>query len=163
MHGTNRSKQTGRVEGGLIRSSQRATTLICLSWLILVATNTPVWAAESLTLSSSTSLSNEGYFVLDWPASPTARSLALQQSEDREFTNPLTRALDAVDAATITGLQDGTYFFRLTENDSVVSNTVSVTVQHHSLGRAGGFFLLGLVLFTVLVISILSGNRRAGI
>lgn len=135
----------------------------CLSWLILLATNNSAWAAENLTLSASTSLSNEGYFVLDWQTDSPVEDLILEQATDQAFSNPLGRSLAGASAATITGLNDGTYYFRLTDHNSNLSNTVSVTVSHHSLGRAGSFFLLGLALFSVLIIVILKGNRQAGI
>jgi len=161
--GIKRSQQTGRIEGGFIRSSQRATMFYGLFWLILMATNTPAWAAENLSLSASTSISNEGYFVLDWQSDTPVEDLTLEQANDQSFSNPLERSLAGASAATITGLDDGTYYFRLTDTSSTLSNTVSVTVAHHSLGRAGSFFLLGLVLFSVLIVTILKGNRQAGI
>lgn len=161
--GVRRLQQTGRIEGGFIRSSQRATMLYCLLWLILMATNTSVWAAENLSLSASTSISNEGYFVLDWQTDSPVEGLTLEQANNQSFDNPLERDLAGASAATITGLDNGTYYFRLTDTNSPLSNTVSVTVEHHSLVRAGGFFLLGLALFSILIVTILKGNRQAGI
>lgn len=137
--------------------------LYCLPWLILLATNPSVWAAENLSLSASTTISNEGYFVLDWQTDSPVEDLTLEQASDQNFSNPLQRSLAGASAATITGLADGTYFFRLTDSNSPLSNTVNVTVAHHSLGRAGSFFLLGLVLFSILIVTILKGNRQAGI
>jgi hypothetical protein len=162
MHGAY-AQQTGRVEGGIIRSSQRATPLFCVSWLILLATNTSVWAAENLSLSASTQLSNEGYFVLNWQPEVDAASFTLEQSSREDFSTPVSRPLGAASAITITGLSDGVYYFRLSRDEQVISNTISVTVEHHSLDRAASFFFLGLALFITLILSILKGNRQTGI
>ena len=137
--------------------------LQCLAWFVFITANPSVWAAENTSLSSSTELSNEGYFVLSWPSDITTDNLVLEQSSNQDFSSTIERSLAGATAATITGLSDGVYYFRLTESDNPISNTVSVTVAHHSLARAGSFFLLGLALFSLLIISILRGNRRAGI
>lgn len=134
--------------------------LACLTVLIL---STSAWAADNGSLSASTSLSNEGYFVLDWETSSPESSITLEQSTSEQFSNPLTREIAGAGAATITGLEDGTYYFRLVDSGSVISDTVSVSVIHHSLSRAGGFFLLGLCLFSTLVFTIVHGNRQAGL
>lgn len=134
-----------------------------LAWLILLATNTSLWAAESGSLSASTDLSNEGYFVLNWDVQGEDTSLTLQQSESEQFSSIIPREVAGSGAATITGLTDGRYFFRLVDGNSVVSETVSVSVAHHSMNRAGGFFLLGLTLFSILVFTIIHGNRQAGL
>lgn len=137
--------------------------LQCLTWLILLATNPSVWAAENYSLSASTDISNEGYFVLNWQSDSNSDNLILEQAGDENFSNPIERDLSGATAATITGLTDGVYYFRLTDSRSALSNTVNVIVAHHSLARAGSFFLLGLVLFSLLTVSILRGNRRTGI
>lgn len=132
-------------------------------WLMLLATTTPSWAAENTTLTASTNLSNEGYFVLNWQTPSPEATLRLEQDSNSGFTNPVIREIAGEGAATITGLTDGNYFFRLVDDGNVLSNTVEVSVAHHSLGRAFGFFLLGLTLFTILVATILRGNKQAGI
>lgn len=134
--------------------------LACLTVLIL---STSAWAADNGSLSASTDLSNEGYFVLDWETSAPESSITLQQSTSEQFNNPLAREVAGAGAATITGLEDGTYYFRLVDAGIVVSDTVSVSVIHHSLTRAGGFFLLGFCLFSILIVTIVHGNRQAGI
>ena len=135
----------------------------CLAWLMLLATNTPAWATENLNLSASTELSNEGYFVLDWQTGQDPLDLTLQQSSDESFSNIIERDISGESAITITGLSDGVYYFRILDSGDSASNTVTVSVVHHSLLRAGGFFALGLILFSLLIVTILIGNRRAGI
>ncbi|MFN3163244.1 MAG: hypothetical protein ACE37N_07140 [Pseudohongiellaceae bacterium] len=136
---------------------------------MLLATTSHSWAAESIestdstSLSASTELSNEGYFVLNWQTPSPEATLILEQDTSGDFTDPVVREIAGEGAATITGLTNGNYFFRLVEDGATLSNTVEVTVAHHSLGRATGFFLLGLCLFSILVITILRGNKQAGI
>jgi hypothetical protein len=149
--------------GGFIRSSQRAVKIRRLAWLMLLATNTCLWAAENSSLSASTELSNEGYFVLNWDVQAEDSSLTLQQANSTQFDSIIAREVAGSGAATITGLDDGRYHFRLLDGNQIVSNTVAVTVQHHSMNRAGGFFLLGLTLFSILIVTIVHGNRQAGI
>lgn len=135
-----------------------------LVWLMLLATTTiPSWAAENPTLTASTELSNEGYFVLSWQTPFPEATLRLEQDSNSRFSDPVVREIAGEGAATITGLTDGNYYFRLVNNGSVISNTVQVAVAHHSLGRAFSFFLLGLTLFSILVATILRGNKQAGI
>lgn len=133
--------------------------------MLLAATKTPVWAAESPVSSfdSSTTLSNEGYFVLSWqsrPLSETTGALTLKQASSPEFSDSIDRLVEASGAITITGLEDGDYYFRLVSADGAASDQLQVSVAHHSLARAGGFFLLGLLLFSILIYTIVHGNRR---
>lgn len=149
---------------GFIRSLlARALHWQNLIWLLLLATTFPSWAAENTSLSASTELSNEGYFVLNWQTPSPDATLIIEQASSSDFVNPVIREIAGEGAATITGLTDGNYFFRLVDENNVLSNTVQVSVAHHSLGRAAGFFLLGLILFSILVITILRGNKQAGI
>jgi len=101
--------------------------------------------------------------VLNWQTPSPESSLTLEQATSSDFADPIVREIAGEGAATITGLTDGNYFFRLVEDDSVLSNTVQVSVIHHSLNRALGFFLLGLSLFSILIATILYGNKKAGI
>lgn len=123
-----------------------------------------MWAADSVppvTLSSDTTLSSEGYFVLSWNSSADSAGFTLHETS---VTNPdFIRANDlpASGALTITGLTDGIYSYRLYDNDLPLSNSVTIEVQHHGLGRALGFFSLGLVLFSLLVASIAIGHKRS--
>lgn len=98
--------------------------------------------------------------MLSWNVSDASRATSLQQSDSPEFSSPVTRVVSPEGSLTITGLADGEYYFRLMQADTPLTEPLRVMVQHHDLERAGLFFVLGLILFIVLVISILLGARN---
>ena len=136
--------------------------------LLFSLLTTTVFAAPPLT--ADTALAREGYFVLRWSVeeNPGAR-LILQQSANPDFAeftaaNGEPTSIDQWDVSnavqfTQSGLDNGDYYYRLTD-DFGVSNTVQVTVEHHSLVRALMFFSMGLLLFLILVAMIIVGHRR---
>lgn len=86
----------------------------------------------------------------------------LQQALSTQFSDAIERSIPAAGSVTLSGLDDGTYYFRAGTSDAW-SNTITVDVEHHSLGRALGFFSLGLVLFIILISTIVLGNRVKGL
>lgn len=115
-----------------------------------------------ISLNSDTELAREGYLVLTWQAADTASDdLLLQQSLTADFASHTERAIPVAGAHTLTGLDDGVYYFRAGTADAGWSNTVSVGVQHHSLTEAWGFFTLGLLMFAVLCGVIVRGAGKA--
>lgn len=129
--------------------------------LVALTANPVLWAAEN-PLTASAEVSNEGYFVLNWDTSLSDSPLVLEQSTSPAFDSVITREVAAAGATTITGLADGEYYFRLRSEDRVLSDPVMITVEHHSLARAGTFFLIGACLFGLLITTIFTGNRRMG-
>lgn len=124
-----------------------------------LSTSSTVWAAD-ISLTSDTNISSEGYFVLSWTSEPDSETpVLLQQDTSETFTNPVELTLAANGSVTLTGFDDGRYFFRARQGDSPFSDTVIVEVAHHSLQRAFAFFLVGLALFLILVFTIVRGNR----
>lgn len=125
-----------------------------------------MWAAD-ISLSSDTTLSTEGYFVISWTsASESDAPVILQQSPSENFGTTISREfnLPANGSVTITGLNDGLYYYRaIHSGESSFSNVVTVEVAHHSLQRAVAFFLVGLVLFLILVATIIKGNRSMSV
>lgn len=144
--------------------------LFVLVWLLLLVTRQSSWAADTplpVVLSSDTALATEGYFVLRWSASLASDTLELVQHPATDVDSVSDSTLRAEQlpesgAITITGLRDGSYTYRLLANGTPASNPVTVTVQHHALPRAFGFFALGGLLFSILVVTIFLGNARAG-
>lgn len=57
-------------------------------------------------------------------------------------------------ATTLSGLESGVYQFRLSEGEDRWSAPLELTVRHHSLTKAFGFFSMGLLLFVVLLVLI---------
>ena len=135
-------------------------------WLIALSATFPLWSIESgsaqtrATLESDTEVATEGYFVLTWQVGNEADDgLVLQRDVDPRFSDPLERSIPASGSATITGLEDGQYYFRAGSPVAGWSPSVMVEVRHHSLGRAFSFFFLGLALFAVLMVTIYIGHR----
>ncbi|MEQ8314218.1 MAG: hypothetical protein RL839_01330 [Gammaproteobacteria bacterium] len=130
-------------------------------WLLILATSVaPCVSANSLEV--DTPLSREGYFVLSWSFSSSPSSPVLQQASSPDFRNSIDREIESEGSLTITGQEDGQYYFRLVDGPNSLTEPLLVTVEHHQLSRAGFFFSLGLILFTVLVVLILQGSKREG-
>jgi hypothetical protein len=142
-----------------ISSTPRARASSILMWLMALSASSTVWAADT-TLTTDTTFSSEGYFVLSWTSGPESETpVVLEQAATENFSSPLEYTLAANGSITLTGFDDGRYFFRARQEGSPFSNTVVVEVVHHSLQRAFAFFLTGLALFLVLVVTIIKGNR----
>ena len=128
-------------------------------WLIALSTSSTVWAAD-IALTTDTTLSAEGYFVLSWASEPESETpVVLQQAATENFSSPLEYTLAANGSITLTGFENGRYIFRARQEGPLFSNTVVVEVDHHSLQRAFAFFFTGLALFLVLLMTIIKGNR----
>lgn len=122
-----------------------------------------MWAADT-TLTTDTEMSSEGYFVLSWTSEPDSDvPVTLQQSTSGNFNSPVEYTLAANGSITLTGFEDGRYYFRARQEGSPFSETVVVDVAHHSLQRAFTFFLIGLALFVILVATIIKGNRQLAV
>ncbi len=130
--------------------------------MTLLSTKMSVCAAD-ISLISDTVLSTEGYFVISWASvSDPDSPVILQQSPSENFGVTVTREFNVPpnSSITITGLQDGQYYFRAkAQDESAFSNVLMVEVAHHSLLRALSFFAIGLILFLILLVTIISGNR----
>lgn len=120
----------------------------------------PVRAAD-IALASDTPYSAEGYFVISLTSdAPEGATATLEQSMADDFSDSHDYILPANGQITITGLPNGQYYFRASLAGSAYSETVMVEVMHHSMQRAVGFFLVGLALFLILIVTIVRGNRR---
>lgn len=110
----------------------------------------------------NTDRATAGYFVLSWD-NPGDHEAVLEESADTEFTSPDRWSLSGVSAFTRTGLENGSYYYRIKGTDGRWSETLEVVVDHHPLPRAFMFFSLGLVLFMVLVVSLYIGHKKTGV
>ena len=111
-------------------------------------------------------LSTAGNFRLSWTANPDKANgkdlqFQLQQATHSDFRDAITRYQGADQATVISGLANNTYYFRVRlSDDSEWSKTVAVEVTHHPLTKAFGFFALGIAMFIVTVIVLLTGVRQ---
>lgn len=123
-------------------------------------------ASAAVSLESDNDLATAGYYQLQWQASETPTRLV--ESLDPAFETRIVVYEGPDTASLISGKSDGKYFYRLegvgppsTSGDQadVVSNTVAVTVRHHSLGRAFMFFAIGAAVFAATLVLVLFGGR----
>lgn len=126
--------------------------------MLAFSTGHTLLAADTI-LESDTTLTSEGYFVLSWVSSPeTQGPIILSESTDPGFSPARDYEIPANGQKTITGLENGRYYFRAGTPDDW-SEQVVIEVRHHSLARAAFFFFTGLALFLILVFTIVLGNR----
>lgn len=113
-------------------------------------------------LTLSTERSREGYFVVAIDQAPQA-AMVLQQSNSEDFaeiTGQFAWFGDFTEM-TLTGFEDGAYFFRLKPQAGISSNVVQLQVEHYPSWQAYSLFFTGLTLFSLLVLSIIILHRRA--
>lgn len=119
-------------------------------------------------------VSKSGYFKLSW--SPGAVTAA--DNQNKKYMYKVLQATDPTfvdydikyegpDKATfITGLPDGSYYYRVSAisvnpgNSENWSQAINVKVQHHSLRLATTLFFLGAVVFISTVALVLYGNFK---
>ena len=112
-------------------------------------------------LSASTELATAGNYQLSWNSSQSNASFELQESTKTNFADAKTLYQGQDTASFISGRRNGSYFYRVrTSEDQTWSDSVLVTVKHHSLTKAFGFFFIGLFVFTCTLLFIIFGNKR---
>ena len=139
--------------------SARVAALALLALITLAAA--PIASRAAPHIETDTELATAGYYQLRWSAATT--DVQLQVSEPQNggasiiYTGP-----DR--ARVISGQTDGTRVYRVRElgaaTPSAWSAPVSVTVAHHSLGRALVFFTIGALVFLATLALIVRGARN---
>ncbi|WP_258240539.1 hypothetical protein [Pseudidiomarina homiensis] len=112
-------------------------------------------------LTLSTERSREGYFVVAIDQTPQTK-MVLQQSASADFS-AIAAEFDwfgDFTEMTLTGFSDGEYYFRLKPVAGVSSNVVQLRVEHYSQWQAYSLFFIGLFLFSVLVITLITLHLR---
>lgn len=110
---------------------------------------------------SAQETSREGYFVVALDQAPNA-GMIVQQSSLEDFSEISTEFawFGDFEKMTLTGFSDGDYYFRLKPSAEISSNVIAVRVNHYPGWQAYSLFFIGLALFTVLVIMIITLHRR---
>ena len=73
-------------------------------------------------------------------------------------SQPVFRGTDT--SAFVTGLSDGTYYFRLqSETETIQPDILTLTVAHRSLTESLALFCIGAIVFLASVLVILRGVR----
>jgi hypothetical protein len=138
---------------------QRATSCI----FFLVVTGVAAAANPPLQLQSDTEVAAAGYYQLSWEQGD--KDVRLVESRDPAFSDRTVVYAGADTARLVSGKPDGEYYYRLEAlpGERVLSNTLEVSVQHHSLRRAWAFFSIGAVVFLATLALIVAGGRAAAV
>jgi hypothetical protein len=143
---------------------QQLLLLLLLSFFIGTASATN---KNPLEISVSPSVSSDGTARLTWSTSAQA-SVNIQKSLDESFSESTTVYRGKDNASVITGLMDGEYYFRARSEYpdggvSAWSETVLLSVEHHSLTKATLFFALGGIVFLATMLLIAFGAKRGDV
>jgi hypothetical protein len=114
--------------------------------------------AEDVQLESDTKVATAGYFQLRWRA---GSGVELQESRSADFEAPRIVYAGSDAARVISGKPDGDWYYRAAPaaSNGAFGNTVKVTVRHHPIERAIGYFAVGFVVFVATLLLIVSGAR----
>lgn len=116
--------------------------------------------AAALQLHSDTDVATAGYFQLQWQGD--AGNYQLEEARNAEFHQPQVIYQGTDTATVISGKANGEYYYRIGQRampSPVYSNSVKVTVAHHSLLEAWLFFTAGALVFIAILLMIIKGNR----
>lgn len=117
--------------------------------------------APQLTLSSSNP--NQGVLKLEWSLSDETRSeklFELQQATDAGFKTARS-IYQGVGAGTfISGLEDGTYYYRVRVEEGSWSAPLSIEIKHHSLKLAIFLMAIGAAVFLITLLMILRASKK---
>ena len=124
---------------------------------------------EAPVLASDSQLATAGYYQLSWQpgihgAPHKNISFELQQATSADFSQAevIYRGQDM--ARVFSGMPDGEYFYRVgtIDEDSSISRwsqVINVSVKHHSLQKAVGFFIAGALVFLITLVFIFNRSR----
>lgn len=117
-------------------------------------------------LESNTELATAGYFQLKWKLPDEKERkvevFTLQTSANPDFSTATRTIYQGPDSSSvISGLADGTYYYRVSDSFSGQNSPVlKVEVKHHSISRALIFFGLGTLMFVFTVVVLLKGSSK---
>ena len=136
-------------------------TLLLL--ITLLARPTSAYAKPETFELSAPSQSREGYFVLSLSRSPQ-QPLWLDYSAQADFSK-ITRSypwFGDFTQITLSGFANGEHYFRVrNQQHAVVSNVISVKVDHYPLWQALSLFVAGLLLFILIAGVIVFYHQRS--
>jgi len=117
---------------------------------------------SAITLTTSSETATAGYFQLSWQGEQTGDQFVLEESTSADFSTAKILYRGADLATVISGKADNVYYYQVRSqaNPANTSNTVKVTVAHHPLRNAFGFFSLGAIVFIATLLLIFFGNRQ---
>lgn len=129
-----------------------------ISSLLVLLLSSPLVASATPAFDAPPERSTDGGFTLSWEADT---AVVLEQATGPDHADARVIYEGGDSSTVISGLPDGDYRFRLRAAEAHDwADQATVTVAHHSLARAFGFFAVGAVVFLVLIGAILRGRPR---
>ena len=122
--------------------------------------------AQAPELSTSTDISTAGYFQLNWQGQNSSSLYQLEESANAQFSTTKLIYEGHDTASVISGRSNGKYLYRVREinTESKISGEwsepVRISVEHHSLTKALGFFFIGLIVFVSTLLAIVRGSKQ---
>lgn len=143
---------------------QRITTALVFIGLCLASF--PIVQARALQQTpvlklSSDNVSNSGHTRVEWKTNGEGVAVELQQADNDQFQDARTVYRGHDHATFISGLDNGTYYYRVRYIDGVWSDTVKLEVNHHSLQLAFILLALGAIVFGLTVFIVVKGALSA--
>lgn len=118
-------------------------------------------AEPLLSLESDATVAHAGFYQLRWEGGD--ENLQLVEATNPEFSDARIIYAGPDAARLMSGKPDGHYYYRLEADAAgdaaILSDTLMVTVEHHSLARAFAFFGIGATVFAATLGLIIIGGR----
>lgn len=131
-------------------------------FLLMLMAAPALGAAQEIRLySSGDGVSHAGHIKLEWQPAAAARLFEVQQAADESFGEVKT-IYNGPDRATfVSGLKNGTYYFRVRGQGQDWSNVQKLEVIHHSLTLTYVLLGLGGLVFLSTAGMVLYGVRKS--
>lgn len=138
-------------------------------WLFVFLVSSLLAQPGQVELSTDTKTTREGKFKLTWTAGSLSKDVhfRLTEHEPGSQREPIVFLEGNHKGITISGKSNGKFRYVLEayspENpgEILASDSVEVTVRHHSLTNAFIAFTTGAVLFLITILMILTGHRKS--
>ena len=105
-------------------------------------------------------ISNDGRIKLIWRSAGKETMYELQSARDPDFEEYKVIYSGPDRASFVSGLKNGTYYYRVKPVDGVWSKVLTVEVKHHSLRLAMALFVVGGIVFVLTVGVVVIGTIR---
>lgn len=105
-----------------------------------------------------TGASQDGHVKITWDLGGEDTAVELQQAESKRFEGARLVYRGTDRATFISGLENGTYYYRIRRIGGTWSSAATLKVKHHSLQLAFTLFSLGAVVFALTVFVVVKGT-----
>ena len=133
------------------------TRLFKIVTFLFILFLTPINLFSQPVITSSTKVSQTGYFQLKWKSS-VGGTFILQQDTTALFNTPRTIYTGTDTARTVSGKLNGKYFYRVRSKKGNWSEPILVEVEHYKLSTAFLFLGLGAIVFLATAFLIIRGH-----